>query len=342
MKLTPAEAVNLVELHGGLRAASRATGIPKSTLRDQLVRWRASESLVQLPELPSELEDVETLWRKAEERFDRVRRAKEARRWIDIKINTSQPIGLAFSADTHLDDPGADLRLARQHRETIVDTEGMFAIFAGDVLNNWPKGGRLASLHAHSAVTEDEGRRLALHHLEGFGAKLLACIWGNHELFSGHDLVRWLGDRLTCIAEQDEARLRITFANGRQVTMVVRHTFPGTSQWNPAHGVMKAAQMGFDADLLVSGHIHTSAGAPIIANPISGKLTHCLQISSYKIYDKYAVEKGFRPGAPIPCPVAIVDPLAEKPIDFITVMPNPEKASLLLGALRAKTPKIVS
>lgn len=322
------------------QAADRI-GISRSTLKRHLKRYVAEKARLasaerpfEMPTLPSEIDDPDTLWERAEQRNSKFLAARDARKWIDIKVNIPGPIGIAFSADAHLDNPGTDLKMVREHREIVTGTPGMFAVFAGDILDNWPKGGRLAGLHAKASTTEDEGRLLARHHLEKFGEKLLACIWGNHEFFVGSDLVRWLGDRLTSITERDEARLRLSLPNGRQATIIIRHTFAGNSQWNAAHGVMKAAQMGLSADILVCGHIHTSAGAPIISDPMTGKLSHCLQLSSYKLHDPYAVEKGFRPGAPIPCAVAIIDPDAAAPIDFITIVPSPRKGAALLTTLR--------
>lgn len=51
--------------------------------------------------------------------------------------------------------------------------------------------------------------------------------------------------------------------------------------------------MGFRDRILVCGHKHVS-GYNIVKCPSSGRLSHCIQVASYKIYDRYAREVGFR------------------------------------------------
>src|SRR6185369_2694849 len=81
--------------------------------------------------------------------------------------------------------------------------------------------------------------------------------------------------------------------SGHPLTINARHDFAGSSQWNPAHGVMKAVQLGVRDELSTCGHKHVS-GYSVLKDPTAGVISHCLQVGSYKVYDRFAKDKGFR------------------------------------------------
>lgn len=333
--LSPERAVELVRLHGGLRAAARVTGHAKTTLRRRLAEARGAEDRgaeFDMAPLPDETAPPEEIWALAEERYERKKAAELARKWIEIKVNIEGPFGLAHMGDKHLDNKGTDLRAVREARETILATDGMLAGFAGDLLDNWPSGGRLAALYAETGMTREDGRELGRYHIEMLRPKLVYFVGGNHDVMLGPDLMRWLKDYTVGACEQDEARIKLVCPNGRAVKVIIRHKWRGTSQWNVAHGVSKAAQMGVEADILIGAHTHVS-GYNIIQNPDNGRLSHCLQVSSYKTFDGYAKQEGFRSQGYMPCPVTIIDPDASD-LDLVTVVRSPQKAAQILTAMR--------
>ena len=77
--------------------------------------------------------------------------------------------------------------------------------------------------------------------------------------------------------------------------------------WNTAHGVSKAVQMGHRDHILTCGHTHVS-GYQVLKDPATGLISHGLRIASYKIHDRYAVEKGLPDQNIFMCPVTIIDP----------------------------------
>ena len=80
--------------------------------------------------------------------------------------------------------------------------------------------------------------------------------------------------------------------------------------WNTAHGVAKAAQMGWKDHILTCGHIHVS-GYQVLKDPASGLISHALQVASFKILDGYADKLGLDDKNIFNAPVTIIDPQYE-------------------------------
>jgi hypothetical protein len=284
------------------------------------------------PEVPSPLRSVDELIADRKTRFTKKREAELAAALIQVRIRITGPVGILFFGDPHVDDDGTDLQQIEEHTRLVRETPGMFAANVGDNTNNWT--GRLAKLYAEQSTSAAEAWQLAEWLFN-------ACPWlfvlgGNHDLWSGSgDPLNWIARQADALYRSSEARIGLRFPNGREVRINARHDFAGSSQWNPAHGQMKAAQMGFRDHLLVSGHKHTS-GYGVVKDPLTGVICHCLQVASYKIYDRYAREKGFRDQHISPCACAVIDPDAENEADLITVFWNPATAAEFLTFLRKK------
>jgi hypothetical protein len=63
---------------------------------------------------------------------------------------------------------------------------------------------------------------------------------------------------------------------------------------------------------------------------------HCLQVASYKIYDRYAREKGFRDQAISPGAMIVIDPHAKNDAAFIQVFHDFDLGVEFLAYLRSK------
>ena len=95
-----AEAVALVREHGSIRKAANATGMAYSTLRTRHERGirapAVSETVkndIEYPELPESELPVEQIIDYAEKNFVAKLAARDARRWMEIKVRSNQPIG---------------------------------------------------------------------------------------------------------------------------------------------------------------------------------------------------------------------------------------------------------
>jgi hypothetical protein len=98
---------------------------------------------------------------------------------------------------------------------------------------------------------------------------------------------------------------------------------------------MKAAQLGFRDHVLVNGHKHAS-GYGVIKCPATGLISHCIQIASYKVYDRYAKERGFRDQHISPCAVTLINPYAEREAGLLQLYWDPEEAADVLAFKRKK------
>ena len=79
--------------------------------------------------------------------------------------------------------------------------------------------------------------------------------------------------------------------------------------------------------MLTCGHMHVS-GYQVLKDPSSGLISHALRIGSYKIHDRYAMEKGLPDQNIFVCPVTIIDPqYADDDPRLITTILDPFEAA---------------
>jgi hypothetical protein len=137
------------------------------------------------------------------------------------------------------------------------------------------------------------------------------------------DPLKWIARQAGALYQPSSARLKLQFPNGREVIVNARHDFAGHSQYNPAHGVAKALMFGVRDHIAVAGHRHVS-GYGIIKDPDTGRVCHALQVASYKLLDRYALEKGFRDQRISPAAFTVIDPgLPETHPDMVKLFWDP-------------------
>jgi hypothetical protein len=266
--------------------------------------------------------------------FKRKQEYEDQRKEILIKVNKTGPIGILHLGDPHVDDDGCDWSALLRDIEIIEKTPGMLAANIGDSTNNWV--GRLAHLYGQQSSTAREAWVMAEWLFRRLSSKWLYLIAGNHDCWSGDgDPLRWITESIGALYESSEVRLKLQFPNGREVMINARHDFAGGSQYNPAHGPMKAMQFGVRDDVIICGHKHKS-GYGVLKDPETGKICHCIQVASYKVFDRYAREKGFRDQNISPCCVTLIDPDATSPASLIQVFWDARAAADYLIYLRLK------
>lgn len=283
------------------------------------------------PQVPMK-EDVSAaeLWEHRKNRYKRKAEAKEANREAVFSVQGSEPIGLLFFGDPHVDDDGTDLELLERHAELTREVDGLYGVNLGDTTNNWV--GRLARLYAEQGTTASEAWVLAEHWLRS--VDWLFMVGGNHDAWSGSgDPIKWISKAMQVHYAADAVRARLKFSNGEDFTIHARHTFPGHSQWNVTHGVAKAAKFGDDADILIAGHKHVS-GYQVVKHPLTGKISHAIQVASYKIYDRYAEQLGLPDQHISPCAVTVLNPKAKRYVNRVQMFWCPEDAADYLTYLR--------
>jgi hypothetical protein len=295
---------------------------------------------VEVPLLPQELRPVEQLLDEREHKFAQHKAAKEARKLIRIPVKIDGPIAIAHFGDPHIDDDGCDISLLRKDVDVVKRTRGMYAMNCGDTSNNWV--GRLARLWEQQSTSGPEAWQL----VEWFLREIdwLVILGGNHGAWSGTgDPVRWIIDHGQTIFDNYGARVALMFPNGREVRINARHDFRGHSMWNPAHGPMKAAKMGWRDHILTCGHTHVS-GIALEKDPSTGLISHIYRVASYKTYDRYAHEEGL-PDQNVFCNVVtIIDPSrADNDPNLVRAFYNDvEHAADYLTWIRERGPRVAT
>jgi len=304
-----------------------------SCFRKTLKPVVVEESPFKVADRDPEMMPVEDIISFRQKAYKQKKKAKESRTLVDININIDGPIGIAHFGDPHVDDDGTDLSQIIMYTDIINNTEGMFAGNLGDIQNNWV--GRLSALYGQQSTSAKESWKLT----EYFVNKLnwLYLVAGNHDVWSGDgDPLEFIMRDHKGLYERWGARMNLIFPNGKEITINARHTWKGNSMWNTAHGVAKAAQMGWKDHILTCGHTHVS-GYQVIKDPASGLISHALQVASFKIMDNYADKLGLDDKNIFNCPVTIIDPRYEDDDNrLITTIFNPEVASEYLKYLRGK------
>jgi hypothetical protein len=319
--------------------AAKQLGIPRTTFQTRLRSARLQEGQTaskHIPEfeytpLPNPSLPIEELVEHRIKMFDYKRAYEDARRLIKVKIHIDGPIGIWHFGDPHVDDDGTDLKAIKDHTEMIRSTPGVFGANVGDTTNNWT--GRLARLYSQQGTSAKQAWDLA----EWFLRRVdwLYLIGGNHDAWSGDgDPIRWIQAGGTAPYSPSEIRLELVFPNGNTCRINARHDFAGHSQYNPAHGPMKATIFGVRDHISIAGHKHIS-GHGVLKNPDDGALCHSFLVASYKVYDRYALERGFRDQHISPGVFTIIDPrLPNTDPDFVSHFWGLERGVQLLKYLR--------
>ena len=282
-------------------------------------------------EIPSEILPAEDLVRQKKERFVQREAAAGAKKLRSIRITIPGPIGICHMDDPHIDDDGTDICRIEHDLKLIRDTEGMFGANVGDVHNNW--AGRLARLYGEQSTSSREAWELVKWYL-GY-IPWLYVVGGNHDCWDGKDiLLDWIIGQNGNFGPS-YVRMSLAFANGREVRVNARHKFPGTSIYNPAHGPMRAALFGWRDHILTCGHLHKT-GYGLLKCPVTGMISHALQIATYKIYDQYAIELGLPDQNISPNCTTVIDPEATNDVNLVTIFWDLETAADFLTYLRRR------
>jgi hypothetical protein len=305
--------------------------IPESTY--QPGRQVVDKGDYEFTPLPDDDVPIEELIAQRKRKFQHKREHEEASKLIPIKVKMDGAIGILHFGDPHVDDDGCDIEAIERHTDLVNRTEGLFAANVGDTTNNWV--GRLAKLYGEQATSAAQAWKIA----EWFVNRCdwLYMIGGNHDLWSGSgDPLRWIAKHQNSLYKSSEARIALKFPSGLEVRINARHDHSGSSIWNPAHGPMKAALMGTRDHLYVAGHKHESAYS-VLKDAISGITMHAMKVASYKIYDRYAKERGFRDNCLSPCALTTINPaLPPDHPDLIKAFWDPQEGADYLTFLRRR------
>lgn len=300
----------LIATRGHKLKAAEALRIPVTTLRNRLNAARRYGMKIpalaldrhpigyadqkgeefEVQKLPDPDLPIEELIEHRKRQYAQKQAYEDTRKLVTVNVKIDGPIGIWHFGDPHVDDDGTDLAAIERHSDLVRKTHGVFGANVGDMTNNWI--GRLSRLWADQSTSARQSWKLAEWFIRR--VKWLYFIGGNHDAWSGEgDPLKWIMEGQTTPYATSEIRLELRFPNKNVCRINARHDFAGHSQYNPAHGPMKATLFGVRDHISVAGHKHTSAHG-VLKNPDDGSLMHSFLVASYKFYDRYAREKGLR------------------------------------------------
>ncbi len=350
--ISNADVIQAFEANGGnIAKAAKAIGLTHNAVRsrlrtlelegryafvgkrEQLIREAARPRTFDPPVLPSEEIPTDQLLEQRKRQFSQRQKYEEASRLIRVRVRVAGPIGILHFGDPHLDDDGTDIEAIEGHCKVARNMEGMFAACVGDLTNNWI--GRLARLYATQSTSAVQAWQLAEWYIAELRGSLLYLIGGNHDAWSGAgDPLKWIAKQNDALYKPSECRLELLLPDGQRPRINARHDFSGHSMWNPAHGPMKALTMGVRDHIAIAGHKHESAYA-LLKCPETRITMHAIKVSTYKTYDRYAKERGFRDQTLSPCAVTTINTnLPETHPDYIKVFWDPVAGADYLTFLR--------
>ena len=161
------EAAKAYVQHGSISTAADALKLHPSTFQNRLRQARiqgyltadnylTSPSPFEAAPLPNEIRSAEEIKEARRKEYKRRKKARAARKLINVKIKLDGPIGILHMGDPHVDDPGADIETLERHCAIINETEGLFGGNVGDSHNNWI--GRLGHLYGCLLYTSPSPR----------------------------------------------------------------------------------------------------------------------------------------------------------------------------------------
>jgi hypothetical protein len=253
-----------------------------------------------------------------------------------IKISTSDPFAIVWFTDVHLGDNGTAYDLLLKHCHLTADTPHTFGVFMGDASNSWPVNGKLGRIWAEQETSKHQERQLVDWLLNDSGVPWLFWALGNHDLWAdGETILRSMNADLVPMAAWG-AKLTLEFANGRECRMDLAHDHKGHSMWNSLHAETKAAQMGWSADFVFSGHRHNAA-LHFEEFPARNQASWLMRASGYKKADHYAFENGFpEQSEEGSAGVTIFDPRTNRMNPIVHASLNVEEGLDYLKFLRAR------
>lgn len=308
--MTDAEMIALGErCNWSVSAMSREAGRHNSGAFERharrLKKGRSLQAAAVLVPPPSPDLPIAELVESRKRRFEFKQKHEDARKLIPVHVRKLEPTGILHFGDPHVDDDGTDIALLEEHARLVRETPGLYGANVGDATNNWV--GRLAKLYAQQSTTATEAWRLA-EWFVGDVKKWLYLVGGNHDAWSGAgDPMKWIADQIGAFYQDTEVRIALRFPGVPEIRVNCRHDFAGRSQYNPAHGPMKALFFGVRDHLAIAGHAHESAYG-VLKDPDSGITMHAIRVSSYKVFDRYAREHGFRDQHLGPSCLTVIDP----------------------------------
>lgn len=330
------EALQAVQEHGTITKAADALGLSRSTFNHRykmgVSLFGKAEGKITPPVLPDDDIPVEQIIDQLCGRFKKRNDHDAAKKWMEFRVNSDEPIGICWFGDPHIDDNGCNWPLLKEHIDIVATTPGMYGANIGDTHNNWV--GRLTKEYANQDTSVGTAYKLIEWFFKDSGINWLIMLTGNHDSWNDDArLLKKIAEHL-CPMIDWRAQFKLVFKGGRECLIDAAHDHKGHSQWNGLHGQQKAATMGGTAHLYIAGHRHYW-GLAQHECPETNRVYSLARARGYKHIDQYAVTCGFgnhQQGSSI---VSVIDPKAPE-INMVRCFADVREGAEYLTYLRGK------
>lgn len=210
------------------------------------------------------------------------------------------PTGIVYTGDWHVGAGGVALDRLRDDLKRIGQTDGLWAIGMGDMIEGVGAGNKAAPALYHGLVNSSPVQvSIATHlarHAEG---KWLALLGGNHDAFSfratGIERARVIAQRLGVPFFSEAGGTIYLNLDGASYVIGVRHNGKGNSQINTTN----AQRRTFDqwpewenVDVICLAHLHYN---DLQVTPRKGGQCVYLRSGTAKVHDDYSRDQGYKP-----------------------------------------------
>jgi UDP-2,3-diacylglucosamine pyrophosphatase LpxH len=243
-----------------------------------------------------------------------------------IKIASSKPVGIVFSADWHLGSISCDYKSFLKNHEFVLNTDGLYLGVVGDTIDNFYQ---FNNAHAilQQVIPPAKQRKLLgeIFHALLEKNKLLFVGYGNHETRDE----KWFGDNL--VARMVEEKIPYfsgkgivkLYINEQIYTILVMHKTGSNSKINTLYGAKMEYGRYFPADIVVTGHTHVPAiesywhygAAGRIGFPFGGD-SWLVKTGTYNVDDGFS--KRFYNHGVVCDPTLVLFPQNRKIVPFMT------------------------
>jgi hypothetical protein len=224
----------------------------------------------------------------------------------------SLPVGIVFTGDWHVGAGGVELDRLRRDLTTIGQTDGLYAVGMGDMIEGVGVANKAAAAMYSGIVNKSDVQIATAVHLARLcGEKWLAITGGNHDAFSyratGIERAHLIAKRLAApFFSEGGGTIKVTMANA-EYTIGVRHNGKGNSQINTTN----AQRRTFDewpnwenVDVICLAHLHFN---DLHVPPRKGGQCVYLRSGTAKTRDSYARDKGYTPEYGMPVVILMPD-----------------------------------
>lgn len=179
---------------------------------------------------------------------------------IEIQSNKRYIIILPL-ADLHIGSISTNYDTLLKFTEYILENDNVYTVLVGDIADNFVNFKNVLAMH-QQILSPDKQEQFIESWLDEIAHKVLATGWGNHdafeERFTGKNgIKKLLSRRFVYFNGIGTIYLKL---NKVDYKIVLTHSTRGYSSFNLTHGLKRLArQIIGDADLYITGHIHTPA-----------------------------------------------------------------------------------